>query len=201
MVAAGHGHADIVAFLLTLPAVREGIDSISWNNKTALWEACFWGRTATIQLLLDAGANPTIPEGDCSPLSIATAANRHDIVALFRPAIEQHRLGLLHKARCLVDASYEIRKAQHDNRSLPEAQQRAQMVDAAPSYLQQRVAQAEPLPAVRLTQQEDEDEAHEKRQATLAYVLGLGGGAEEEGMPHEMFVELVDWIMPPPPAV
>ena len=69
------------------------------------------------------------------------------------------------------------------------------MVGAAPIYLEDRVAQGEPLPAVRWTWAHKQEK--ETQQATMAYVLGLGGGMEGEGMPREVFVELVDWIMPP----
>ena len=158
LFAAIDGHADIVAFLLTLSAVREGIDSINTSNYTALSLACFRGYIPIVQLLLDAGANPAIPEGDDSPLNTATATNSHDIVALLRPAIaEPERSRYLHKARCLVDASYEIRKAQNDSVGRTRGEVRRNIISAAPEYLKERVGRGEPLPRVHVNEDEDED--------------------------------------------
>ena len=99
IVAAYNGHVDIVTYLLTFPAIRDGIDSIDAYNSTALSFACSYGRTSIVQLLLDAGADPTTPLGNRSPLSIATYYRFQQIVALLRPAIEQLRFGLLHMDR------------------------------------------------------------------------------------------------------
>ena len=166
----------------------------------ALSGACCCGYTSTVQLLLDAGADPTIPEGDRSPLNITANGGHQEIVALLTHAIaEPERSRYLHKARCLVDACYEIRKAQSDNRSLPQAQQRQRMVDAAREWLKGRVGRGEPLPRVQVNEHEDEgdeEEECEKRRGVLAYALGMEGGARGEGLPREVFVELLEMLVP-----
>lgn len=65
MVAAKYKHPDIVAFLLQQPAAKATINAIG-DKETALSLAC--SHEAVVQLLIDAGADPSIPAGERSPL-------------------------------------------------------------------------------------------------------------------------------------
>jgi ankyrin repeat protein len=105
--AANNKRIDIVAFLLGLPAVQASINAISQGNPpyTALSSDDYWGYEAIVQLLLAAGANPTLPAGEHSPLNRALSHNHHEVAALLRSAIaEPDRPRSLLKCRALVDA-------------------------------------------------------------------------------------------------
>jgi len=162
--AADYGYADVVAFLLKQPAVKASIDHIDKYTRTALSSACRFGRQPVVQLLLDAGANPTIPTGDASPLNQATIPadsawplmhpyrlKKDAIAALLRHAIDEpNRARALHKARALCDAAYAISKTRSDARNKGEtpAVQQQKALAIAPPYLTGRVEQNEPLPRV-----------------------------------------------------
>lgn len=60
------GHTDTVAYLLQLPIVRNNIDIVEAFGNSALSRASYYGRQVCVQLLLNAGADPTIPRGDSS---------------------------------------------------------------------------------------------------------------------------------------
>lgn len=68
-----------------------------------------------------------------------------------------------------------------------------------PSYLQGRVARDEPLPVMTLVSptggQQDEEEGRQLR-TMLAFVVGMEGGFEGQGMPRDMFRVMLDFLMP-----
>jgi ankyrin repeat protein len=196
MLAANNNHSDIVAFLLRLPAVR-------W---TALSVASYLGHQSIVQRLLAAGADPTIPAGNHSPLHQASNEGHTDVAALLRRAIaEPDRARCLHKARSLLDAAAIIAKARknaHD-KGLSPAEQQHKAIAAAPAYLQGRVERDEPLPVAELTppqhhqqQQQQQHYRHERLRATAAFVVGLGGGEEDQGLSDDVYVELLGYMLP-----
>ena len=84
MVAAYHGHHEIVRLLLT-HAPDTGIDYVDIRGETALAKACRRraGPVATVEALLDHGASPWIADiKDVTPLMKACEDNRADIVGL-----------------------------------------------------------------------------------------------------------------------
>ena len=62
-------HPGIVAYILQLPAARATINTVDLYAYTALSYASSNGYQPSVQLLLDAGADPTIPAGEQSRYS------------------------------------------------------------------------------------------------------------------------------------
>jgi hypothetical protein len=144
MLAASFGQPDIVAFLLQLPAAKAAINAISRFDETALSLASLYGRLCIVQLLLDHGADPTIPAGPDSPLNRALNNGHTAIAALLRRAINDAGITrTLHKARSLLDAAATIAKARKDahDKGLSPAEQQHKALAAAPEWLKGRVAE------------------------------------------------------------
>jgi ankyrin repeat protein len=80
---------DIVAFLLRLPPVKASINTIDRYKWTALSIASSHGDEATVQRLLDAGADPTIPAGTDSPFNQAVSRGHDAVALLLRRAINE----------------------------------------------------------------------------------------------------------------
>lgn len=206
MRASENGHPDIVAYLLGLPAAKATINNINdyHPSDTALSYASCNGHASTVQFLLDAGADPTIPPGQQSPLNQATTHGHTAVTALLRHALaEPDRARFLHKARALLDAALVIPSAAQDaaDEGEPPAAQRQKAIAAAPASLKGRVQRDEALPRVELTppapQQQQQRDNEERVRATAAYVLGLEeGGVEYGGLPGEVFVELLGYMLP-----
>ena len=85
-VAAEVGRADALAFLLQLPGVEAYINAKNGYALTALTQAAEWGQEACVKLLLDAGTDPNIFSGFCSPLKGAICRRHAAVVALLLDA-------------------------------------------------------------------------------------------------------------------
>ena len=194
--ASAHGHSDIVNYLLRLPAVRSTLNNGDGGGRTALCHACSEGHASCMQLLLNAVADPAIPAGDHSPLNEALSQGHTAVAALLRHAIaEPDRARALHKARALLDAPRAIAKAEQDARGKGDAPavQRQKAIAAAPVYLKGRVQRDETLHVLELGPQRGD----ERLGGTAAFVLGLEeGGVEYAGLPKEVYVELLGYLMP-----
>ena len=149
-----------------------------------------------MQLLLDAGADSTIPAGTKSPLNLAIRNNHHNVAALLRRAIaEPDRARCLHKARSVLDADTAIDKVWIDSRDDGDTPvvQKQKTTAAATSYLKRRVEQDQPLPRPELAQGQGDQQVR----ATVAFVLGSEeGGVEYVGLPYEMYVDLLGYLLP-----
>ena len=133
--AAYNNHANVVAFLLQQPAAKATIDAVTHHSWTALSVASSQGNLSIVQLLLDAGADPTIPAGQRSPLNQAMIEVYTEVIALLRTAIaEPQRPRALLKARALLDAALDIPEARKDaaDKGEPQAVQQQQAIAAAP---------------------------------------------------------------------
>ena len=170
--------------------------------------AAWRGQLEIVQLLLLAGANPTIRDNNGRmPLDEAQLHNSHTSIALLQAALaESQRPRSLLKARALLDAAHAIRTARIDARDkegLPLAEQRDKAMAAAPAYLKQRVGQDRELPRVEVV--EREQESNEQLAACVKYALGLEGGGgvvlfegqePAVGVLPEVFVELCELLVP-----
>jgi ankyrin repeat protein len=87
--AAHHGHPETVAILLTTAIDKDHINTLGW---TALLEAIILGdggpvHTRIVKLLLDAGANPNIADGNgATPLAHARGRGFAEMVRLLEKA-------------------------------------------------------------------------------------------------------------------
>ena len=137
MAAARWNNPDLLAFLLERPVVKPCINITSPGRRrcTALSLACQKGDSRCVKMLLDAGADPTIPVGERSPLQQAIDHEHNDIADFLRLILaEPDRGWALHKARSLVDAGPAIRKIKQDARDkgAGAAEQKHKAVTAAP---------------------------------------------------------------------
>jgi hypothetical protein len=223
MWAAKNDYPDTVAFLLQLAAAKATIDAITQDHWTALSLASLHDNLSIVQLLLDHGADPTIPAGPDSPLNQAISEGHTAIAALLRRAINDAGITrALHKARSLLDAAATIAKARKDahDKGLSPAEQQHKALAAAPEWLKGRVAEeGRALPRAELIppppqqeedeeeeeeeeqqqqqqqQQEQEQEKYERLRATAAYAVGLEGG-EKGGMVDDVYVKLLEYMTP-----
>lgn len=198
--AASAGRAEVVSFLLSLPAVRAAaaMNTVDGCGMLPLSLACSNNELPTIKVLLNAGADPTIPAGAKSPLN--QAARHLGIPNLIFSAIESQRPRLLHKARALLDAAHAVRKAKVDARDkgLSASEQLTAAISAAPAYLKGQAGGGVALPRVELTPPPTQGvqaggDAVERLRAVMAFVLGMG---EETGLPPKRFAERLGCLVP-----
>jgi uncharacterized protein len=89
--AASKGNNEILKELMDKGTPLNGLDRF---GNSALTAACYGGKTDTVKLLLEKGANPNIKKSDGeTPLSLATAQKHAEIVALLNAAIAKQSKG------------------------------------------------------------------------------------------------------------
>lgn len=197
MTHASNGSANMVAFPLKDPRVRATINVRESYSRTALHCVCISPSIrlpSTLSLLLKAGADSTVSDqGGRTPLAscqqhlrqypssdIAISWYGRGICVLDEAFIDAEKTSLLVKARRLVVA--------------------ATAPAMAPSYMQNRVARCLFLPHVTMARlmdaQNDEQEGGRKVHSLMVYLLAMGGGPKGEGMPRDVFLLVLDFLMP-----
>ena len=195
-----HGsRSDVVACILQLPDVRESATEVENDDAwSALCLACARGDAAIVQLLLDAGSDPTFPFGDKSPLNVAISKGRPTVVDLLRRAIaELERARAVFKARALVDAAHALPKARQDaiDKGLSVAAMQRAILRATPPGLKKHVRWGWKLPRVELAPKRKKRQQDKQLRATVAFVVGFEG-SKVGVMPQEVFDELLDYMLP-----
>lgn len=85
--AASTGNNQLVKALIEKGTPLNGLDQF---GHSALTESCYNGKTETVKLLLESGADPKIKKMDgATPLSLASGQKHQDIVALLNEAISK----------------------------------------------------------------------------------------------------------------
>lgn len=158
------------------------------------YEADFSGDAFTISLHLQAGADPTIRACHSTALEDARYMGSDDCAwELEAAVVEPQRGRALFKARALVNASLMAPATSPclADRAVPEAVQRVILGMAAPAFLKGRVEAGRALPAVSVG-----EAAAEEGKAEAAAVLRLVVGLEGPGLPSNVFMELLDMMVP-----
>ena len=162
MWASRFGRDDVVDYLLKLPVARATMDEINMRQQpefSAVSVAASNGHSSTVQLLLDAGADPTIPANahsfHCraiSPLSRAISGRHDGTATLLRRAIaEPERTRALYKARSFIDAALAVDKVRTDARAKGQSPVvQLQKAGIVPGYLKGRVEQQQPMPQAKM---------------------------------------------------
>ena len=218
MEAADRGATDCLRLLLARGGAALELDAQrNDDGETALHRAAWYARPKAVQMLLAAGADPTLRNHqDKTPLDVARERQQEaeedqweeeekeraaSCVALLEAAMvfEPECPRLLLRARALIDAARTscIVTRLLEARGLPVELQRAilQLAAAPAPYLQGRVAEGAELPRVEVVEGEEEEEAaNEKLLGCVKYALGLEGGGswhEDEGPPPQGMVKEV----------
>jgi hypothetical protein len=208
IMAGYHGATDCVKLLLARGGDALELNATDNCGDTALHEAAHRNRATIIQLLLQAGANPTIRNNQGRTLLDLTT-NAQCIALLQSSLAASHAARALLKHRALIDAAYAIPKARNDaaDKGEPPAIQQEKALAAAPAYLKGRVAEGRALPAVHVMEEEESADAENDEQlvACVKYALGLEGGGgwhegegspPQQGMLKEVLVELLELVVP-----
>lgn len=154
-LAAERVSVEALAYLLLGIKNRKNISSLDMFGHTPL-SVCIRARDQDcvehVQMLLAAGADPTLPEGNTSPLRWAKDTGNSDLVKILEQALEGYRTRLLLKARAVTDAAHAASLQQ------TECNEKKAM-EAAPLFLRSRVRRLEPLPLLTMAPEEAKAEA------------------------------------------
>lgn len=140
-----------------------------------------------VRRLLEAGANPTLLMPDQrnqrwkTPETPSEFPRRTDprhaaIIACLEEAPDAERVSILIKIRRLA----------------------VPCLNSVPSYLQDRMAKGQSLPTVALVHDGhiQDSEGGCKVRTSMAFLVGLGGVAKNEGIPEELFWAVIGFVMP-----
>lgn len=183
-----HGRVELVARLLQDPRVRATADMQDNYNRSALFLSCYHqveeNATAIVRLLLDANANPTLPDRlkQETPLEFLRRLhpNYHSTIAALTDRTEV--TNLLVNTRRLI---------------FPEKKNTAIQLFSVGSFFKSFYLRAVRTPVPKVVVATDEtDEEGLKTRKLMTFVLGLGGGARDAGMPPEVFRIMMDYAMP-----
>jgi len=84
------GHTGVVAYLAHELKINPNIQDHAGD--TALHDAARFGHVDVVQILLEAGADPSIKNNQGKdPLTLAELANKEDVIKILRPATQSRR--------------------------------------------------------------------------------------------------------------
>lgn len=205
-----NGKSDCVERLLQEPRVLATIDAqilngeihIYWIRLTALHFTCGAKimNAPIVELLLQAGANPLLVNmfGE-TPLDVLRRVHptRYAAISLLEAAVvEPQRTFLLAKSRHQIDTSHVLGRIRAATQGRTRGETMRAVLTRIPGDLKERAKKRQALPLVEL------QPAAEQQRAVLEYVLRSSdsgealGGMEHEGLPAELFVELLDMMTP-----
>lgn len=218
-----HDCVHVLAFLMQFPAVRASIDHESQSMTALGWASTIGDDPDCVELLLGAGANPTIP-GRRPLEEEARLFSNQGAFNVLRAAIpEPGRARALHKVCSIREIPLILRttRACLAAKGVPALVEHRILAFAVPACVASREDHNEALPRVELTpytrpetewppilwQELDEFGPNEEREmeeygyhlwrATLAFVLGLADdGVEYPGLPWEVSEQLLEYILP-----
>lgn len=186
--------------------VRQGGEEreVPWKGMTALHFACLsdtehlTGRVA--ELLKQAGASPLLVNMfGKTPLDMLPKFHptHHTAISLLEAAVaEPQRTFLLAKARHRANTSHVLGRVRVATQGRTRGETMRAVLTRIPGDLNERVKKHQALAQVEL------QSAAEQQRAVLEYVLRTNesgeevGAMEREGLPAELFVELLDMMMP-----
>lgn len=182
--------------------VEEEGGDINCKGMTAVHFVCGISmlNTQIVKLLLQAGANPllvnTFGETPLDLLCRRHPTNHATISLLEAAVVKPQRTFLLAKARHQIDSSHVLGSVRVTTQGRTRGEAMRVLLTRKPGDLKERVKKRRALPRVKL------QPAMEPQRAVLNYALRStgsgeeGGGMEHEGLPAELFVELLDMVMP-----
>lgn len=200
------GRVALVARLLEDPRVRATADMRERNNHSALSLAGYHrveaNATPIVRLLLEANANPILPDWNMKETPVAFLRrlhpNHHSTIAALEAAMGRTEATLLLVNTCRL--------------VFPETDTAAQL-----RYVRTKITKLRPVPQVvlwkvlrkgevrhRVTEvrhrvtaaTHDTDEEGLKVRNLMTFVIGLGGGPRGAGMPPDVFRIVMDYTMP-----
>jgi hypothetical protein len=173
-------------------------------GSTALHIACQSAtdtdKTRIVELLLEAGADPTLKnEHGQTPLDLLRLRNpgNHAAITLLERALsEPQRTFVLSKSRHLINVLHVVTKTAKKAEETATEKSSA-CLTKVPDYLTNRVTANMSLPEVSLvTKGRPWCSASETTSAVLQYVLRAEELGEKGGMSADVFVELINMMVP-----
>ncbi len=80
IIAARRGHTELMKILLNIDGIMPHLSIMNCNHSTALHEACRWGHSHIVRLLLAKGCEVNLEESDGDTPLILAATHGHDVV-------------------------------------------------------------------------------------------------------------------------
>ena len=184
-LAARCNQTESITYLLTLPVVRANMDKppLPHCYVSPLRYAVSNGQREAATLLIESGANP------CCPLRWdLISSGSYMATLLHRAKTEPDRCRILRRLRALVDTSI-----------VPINSGAAATGQATLGWVTARRSQGVAMPEVFVADDTRGRVSYEQERlkAVAAFAVGVGGEGKNEGLPSDLFMELLDMMTPP----